>query len=45
MSGEYQFPYTNIGDLNLDWILEEMKTLKADIVDLQERVTVLEEGD
>lgn len=31
-----EFPYTNIGDINLDWIINEIKSL-------EERVTALEE--
>ena len=31
-----EFPYTNLGDINLDWIIEKMK-------ELDERVNALEE--
>ena len=41
----FDFPYTNINDLNLDWILETMQTMQADIADLKQRVAALEEGD
>lgn len=41
----FDFPYTNINDLNLDWILETMQTMQADIADLKTRVAALEEGD
>ena len=41
----FDFPYTNINDLNLDWILETMQTMQADITDLKARVATLEEGD
>lgn len=41
----FDFPYTNINDLNLDWILETMQTMQTDIADLKQRVAALEEGD
>lgn len=31
-----EFPYTNTGDINLDWLITEVKAL-------EERVTALEE--
>ena len=31
-----EFPYTNLGDINLDWILDTLKQL-------DERITALEE--
>lgn len=38
------FPYTNLNDLNLDWIVETMRAMQEEIEDLQTRVTALEEG-
>ena len=38
------FPYTNFHDLNIDWLLEVIKTMDEEITDLQERVTALEEA-
>ena len=32
--GSHQFPYTNFHELNLDWILEKLKTLLSDNVDI-----------
>lgn len=32
-----EFPYTNVTDINLDWIIQELKAL-------EERVTALEEA-
>ena len=31
-----EFPYTNLGDINLDWVLDKLK-------ELDKRVTALEE--
>ena len=36
------FPNSNYQDLDLDWLLDEMKSLKEQIEDLDERVTALE---
>ena len=36
------YPYSNFQDLNLDWILDEIKALKDQVEDLEERVEALE---
>ena len=36
------YPYSNFQDLNLDWILDEIKDLKEQVDTLDERVTALE---
>ena len=38
------FPYTNLNDINLDWIVDTMRQMQEEIEDLQARVTALEEG-
>lgn len=38
------FPGTNLNDVNLDWIIEAIKTLDAKYGDLDDRVSALEEG-
>lgn len=38
------FPGTNLNDVNLDWIIEAIKTLDAKYDELDERVRALEEG-
>lgn len=38
-----EFPYTNLNDLNLDWIVAIMREMQAEIEDLQARVLALEE--
>lgn len=40
-----EFPYTNLNDVNLDWIVETMREMQAEIEDLQARVTALEEAE
>lgn len=37
------FPYTNTGDINLDWLIEQVKSLDARVAALESRVTSLEE--
>lgn len=39
-----EFPYTNLNDVNLDWIVATMREMQAEIEDLQTRVTALEEA-
>lgn len=39
------FPYTNLNEVNLDWIVETMKEMQAEIENLQARVTALEEAE
>lgn len=38
------FPYTNLNDVNLDWIVDTMRQMQTEIEDLQARVTALEEA-
>lgn len=38
------FPYTNLNDVNLDWIIETMRGMNDEIESLKERVTALEEA-
>lgn len=38
-----EFPYTNLNEVNLDWIVETMREMQAEIEDLQTRVQALEE--
>lgn len=38
------FPYTNTGDINLDWLIEQVKNLDARVTALESRVTSLEEA-
>ena len=38
------FPYTNFHELNIDWLLEVIQTMDAEIDDLEARVTALEEA-
>ena len=38
------FPGTNLQDLNLDWIIEEMKDLEQRVEALEEQVNVNEGG-
>lgn len=40
-----EFPYTNLNDVNLDWIVDAMRQMQEEIEDLQERVTALEGGE
>ena len=40
-----QFPGTNYNDLNLDWILKQVKQLTARVESLEERVDALEGED
>lgn len=39
-----EFPYTNLNEVNLDWIVDTMRQMQAEIEDLQARVTALEEA-
>lgn len=39
-----EFPYTNLGDINLDWILDELKSLEDRVTALEARVDELEQG-
>ena len=39
-----EFPYTNLGDINLDWILDELKSLDDRVTALEARVDELEQG-
>ena len=39
-----EFPYTNLNEVNLDWILDVLKTMQDEINDLDARVTALEEA-
>lgn len=41
---EDAFPGTNLNDINLDWIIEQIKALDAKCDELDERVRALEEG-
>ena len=38
-----EFPYTNLNEVNLDWIVSTMREMQAEIEDLQTRVQALEE--
>lgn len=38
------FPYTNLNEVNLDWIVDTMRQMQEEIEDLQARVTALEEA-
>lgn len=38
------FPYTKTGDINLDWLIEQVKNLDARVTALESRVTSLEEA-
>ena len=38
-----EFPYTNLGNINLDWILDELKSLEDRVTALESRVDALEE--
>ena len=40
-----EFPYTNLNDVNLDWIVATMREMQAEIEDLQARVEALEGGE
>ena len=40
-----EFPYTNLNDVNLDWIVATMRAMQAEIEDLQGRVKALEGGE
>lgn len=40
-----EFPYTNLNDVNLDWIVGAMREMQAEIEDLQGRVEALEGGE
>ena len=40
-----EFPYTNLNDVNLDWIVATMRDMQAEIEDLQGRVEALEGGE
>lgn len=40
-----EFPYTNLNDVNLDWIVDTMRQMQEEIEDLQARVSALEGGD
>ena len=40
-----EFPYTNLNDVNLDWVLDTMRQMQEEIEDLQTRVTALEGGE
>lgn len=39
-----EFPYTNLNEVNLDWIVDTLKTMQDEINNLDERVTALEEA-
>lgn len=39
-----EFPYTNTGDINLDWLLTIVKELDERVTVLEERVNELENG-
>lgn len=39
-----EFPYTNLNEVNLDWIIDVLKTMQDEINDLDARVTALEEA-
>lgn len=36
------FPYTNTTDINLDWIIGEIKSLEERVTALEEQVTALD---
>lgn len=40
-----EFPYTNLNEVNLDWIVATMREMQAEIEDLQGRVEALEGDD
>ena len=40
-----EFPYTNLNDVNLDWIVDTMRQMQEEIEDLQTRVAALEGGE
>lgn len=39
-----EFPYTNTGDINLDWLLTIVKELDERVTVLEEKVNELENG-
>lgn len=39
-----EFPYTNLNEVNLDWVVSTMQEMQAKIENLQARVTALEEA-
>lgn len=39
-----EFPYTNLGDINLDWIISEMKNLDERVTALENQVNELTNG-
>lgn len=39
-----QFPYADLHDLNLDWILRKIREMEEQIAALEARVTALEEA-
>lgn len=39
-----EYPYTDIHELNLDYILHELQRMQAEIDELKERVETLENG-
>ena len=40
--GEYEYPYNNSTQPNLDWMLGKIKELEDKVSNLEQRVTVLE---
>ena len=38
-----KYPYTDMHELNADWILAKVQELEEKVKDLEERVTALEE--
>lgn len=39
-----EYPYTDIHELNLDYVLRELQRMQAEIDELKERVEALENG-
>lgn len=38
----HKYPYSNLHDLNLDWVLDELKTLKDKVEEQENKITSLE---
>lgn len=40
--GDYEYPYNNSTQPNLDWMLSKIKELETKVANLEQRVTALE---